>query len=512
MTILYFYITCFTIYFTLLALQCLRRRRKVRDKYTAKYNNMCVIVYSHNDKETLEQLVKLLKAQDYPISCFSIYVILDNCTDDSEVLLNSELNINVFNIKNMDTVGKTQAYSILVEKLSQVQGLDAFVFLDAKYYIRHDFLTDVNFFLQKHSVLSTFVEPIISQKLNTIEKIKFVYQKYITEFVSTMRAKMGLSNILNTNAFAIKKSVLDKLGFISVGDINTELEYSLNISAKGEQIFFTPELRSYSDYTNFMPQYPSMNKRFDLFGQHIKQFDFRRFNHVELIFSLIAPNWLFILSAYAILGYHIFFNDFLVDFKTVFAQFAILIISVFAGTLSAKIRNDEICYLLAYPIYSIGRLIYNFAPFIWIRALIKKITEPSTVEKMMVDVWVSDGKKNFPCKLELISNNGLSSVTFINMKNKKFTTRNDHLRMTDALNELTEKLSEYGLTLKICQCCKYYQANIDGTTNMVKGFCKYEFADRVPGDILPTTIWNTCEQYEPTNVVSLFESFNNNKK
>ena len=110
---------------------------------------------------------------------------------------------------------------------------------------------------------------------------------------------------------------------------------------------------------------------------------------------------------------------------------------------------------------------------------------------MMVDVWVSDGKKNFPCKLELISNNGLSSVTFINMKNKKFTTRNDHLRMTDALNELTEKLSEYGLTLKICQCCKYYQANIDGTTNMVKGFCKYEFADRVPGDILPTTIWNT---------------------
>ena len=60
MTILYFYITCFTIYLAVLALQSLRRQKKVRDKYTAKYHNMCVIVYSHNNKETLEQLVKLL--------------------------------------------------------------------------------------------------------------------------------------------------------------------------------------------------------------------------------------------------------------------------------------------------------------------------------------------------------------------------------------------------------------------------------------------------------------------
>ena len=126
---------------------------------------------------------------------------------------------------------------------------------------------------------------------------------------------------------------------------------------------------------------------------------------------------------------------------------------------------------------------------------------------MLVDVWVSDGKKDFPCKLELISTNGLSSVTFINMKGKKFTTKNNHLRITDALQELSAKLSEHGLSLKICQGCKYYQPNIDGSTNMIKGFCKYNFPDRVPGDILPTLLWNTCEKYENNNVVNLFDGF-----
>ena len=279
-------------------------------------------------------------------------------------------------------------------------------------------------------------------------------------------------------------------------------------TAKGEKIFFTPDLRSYSDYKNFLHQYPTMDTRFDLFWQHIKQFDFGRFDHLELISSLIAPNWLLSTIIYLSLACYTFFIMFL-DFKTILTQCAILIIAMFAGTISAKIRNDEIGYFLAYPLYSVGRLIYNFPFFIWARKLIKKATTPSTVEKMLVDVWVSDGKKNFPCKLELISNNGLSSVTFINMKNKKFRTKNNHLRMTDAIQELSTKLEEHGLSLKVCQCCKYFQPNVDGTTNMIKGFCKYNFAERVPGDILPTLIWNTCEQYEPLNVVSLFESFNN---
>ncbi len=506
MTILYFYITIFTIYFIFLALQTLRRRRKIRDKYTAKYHNMCVIVYSHNNKDTLEQMVKLLKSQDYPSSCYSVYVILDNCSDESEVLLASELNINVFNIKNMDTVGKTQAYSILVEKLSQVHGLDAYVFLDANYYIRHDFLSDVNFYLQKNSVISTYQEPIITRKLSFTEKIRFVYEKYIANFVEAMRSKMGLSNILNTKAFAIKKSVIDKVGYISVGDINTELKYTLDISLKGERVFSTPDLKSYSDYSNCVHQYPDISKRFELFCAYIKQFDFRRFDHVELICSLIAPNWLTVVLVYALLAYHSFHVYFIVDFKTILTQIVLLVISVFAGMITAKIRTSEFWYLCLYPANTLCRLVYNFPLFAWVRSLIKKASEPSTVEKMLVNVWVSDGKRNHPCQLELVSTSGLSSVTFINSRGKKFTTKNNHLRMTDALQELSNKLSEHGLVLKICQCCKYFQPNIDGSTNMVKGFCKYEFSDRVPGDVLQTLIWNTCEQYENLNIVNLFQN------
>ena len=76
--------------------------------------------------------------------------------------------------------------------------------------------------------------------------------------------------------------------------------------------------------------------------------------------------------------------------------------------------------------------------------------------------------------------------------------------MTDAIRELSEKLSDYGLSLKICQACRYFQPMVDGSTNMVKGTCQCKFEGRVEGDIIPTLVWNTCPKFEEQNVINLF--------
>ncbi len=122
---------------------------------------------------------------------------------------------------------------------------------------------------------------------------------------------------------------------------------------------------------------------------------------------------------------------------------------------------------------------------------------------MTTNVIVTDGKNEHQCQLELISIDGMAKITFIN-KGKKYTTKNTHLRMTDAMREISSKLNDKGLTLKACQNCKFFQSLADGTTNMVKGTCNCQFAGRVQGDIIPTLIWNTCPKFEEQNVVPLF--------
>ena len=136
--------------------------------------------------------------------------------------------------------------------------------------------------------------------------------------------------------------------------------------------------------------------------------------------------------------------------------------------MNVKLYAKEHLYLFAYPIYSIGHIIKNFPPIRGTRRLINKRHHKHNVEKMVTNIIVTDGKKDFQCQLELISDDGLARVKFIN-KGKTYITKNNHLRMVDAIRELTEKLDDYGLSLKICQCCKYFQPIVDGSTNMIKG-------------------------------------------
>ena len=85
MTLLYLYITFFTIYFILLAITSMNPGRKVRDKYTSKDSNLCVVVYATGNTDTLENLIKQLKNQNYPKQNYTIYTILDKCENVSEV-------------------------------------------------------------------------------------------------------------------------------------------------------------------------------------------------------------------------------------------------------------------------------------------------------------------------------------------------------------------------------------------------------------------------------------------
>ena len=502
MPILYIYITIFTVYFIVLALASLKNSRKIRDKYTPKDSNICVVVYASGKANTLENLLKQLKAQTYPKQKYTIYAILDRYEKESDVTLQSDLNINVININNMEPIGKSQAYSILAEKLVDAQNLDAYVFLDAKNYVDSDFLINVNYYLTKYDVFMPMINYLAeNDNLTFIENIRATYSRYCSKFLFATRTKLGLTNLINTNSFVIKREVLNKMESFEFQDKVAEIKYTLKLAQEGIQVAFIDELPIYTSIQNYDSRVPSLSKRINLFWNNITHAE--NFRTREYLCSLIQPNWLVCVLGYVLLLRHAYIFPFIVGYTAILITFIILALAFCISLMSAKLYVKEHFYLFAYSIYSIGHIIKNLPPIRFCRNLINKATHKHLVDKMVTNVIVTDGRKDFQCQLELISDNGLAKVKFIN-KNKTYITKNNHLRMVDAIKELSEKLDDYGLSLKICQRCKYFQPLIDGSTNMVKGCCKCQFQGRVEGDIIPTLVWNTCPKFEEQNIVSLF--------
>ena len=83
--ILYLYVILYTIYFAILSIRNLKDNQfYIQRKYSRHDDvkrNFAVIIYSHNHKDCLWQLIEQIKMQDYPLANFRVYAILDDCND-----------------------------------------------------------------------------------------------------------------------------------------------------------------------------------------------------------------------------------------------------------------------------------------------------------------------------------------------------------------------------------------------------------------------------------------------
>ena len=270
--ILYIYAALYSLYFLALAIRNLNDKPfKIEKKYSqfAEKENLAVIIYARNNRVTLENLIKELKMQDYPIDNFRVFVILDNCTDGSEQLFVNEVFVNVINIKDVGTVGKDQAVSMLVERLSKDESISSYVFMDADRSIPANFLTSVNSALITNNALNGETL-MLTDNLGPVDKIKAAYQKYHMNFLRKARSLFKLAANIDSGVFVIKKSIVDQLGCVDFKDVNSELKYSVLLSKIKCPCVYNPNIQTYVDTANYEFKYPRLSCRLNLFKDCFK--------------------------------------------------------------------------------------------------------------------------------------------------------------------------------------------------------------------------------------------------
>lgn len=501
--LLYVYIAVYSIYFLALSLRNLKDKPfKIEKRYSLyeDKDNLAVIIYSHNNKDTLEALIEQIKQQNYPIDGLKVFAILDNCNDGSEMIFDSNRFVNVINY-DKQTLGKDQAISLLLEQLTHDEWIDSYVFIDANRSIPNDFLATVNSALIRNSVLSGETL-MLTENLDIVDKIKAVYQKYHMNFIRQARSLFGLAAQADSGVFIIKKNIVDQIGAVDFKDIDSELKYSLLLSKIGCRCTYNPNIQTFVNAEGYIFRRPRLSKRLKLFVQCLKELRTTNFVFIEHVFSLINPNFWFVILAYLAIMKHSYKYYFFVDFNVVLFTFIVLISGFVISLINSKLTKTEILLLFSYPIYSVGHIIKNFPP---VRNLIAKITEGNVKEqdKLAIDVVVYTGKVDLPCKLEFISEKDAYKVKFI-FKNKKYTT-SGHLRMIDALQELKSKLEDYGFVIKICSCCSHFTSYNDGSANMLKGYCGCDYPSPSIKEAKTTLIWNSCSKFTPSKLNNLIE-------
>lgn len=201
----------FTLYYFVIGINGLWRRKE--KKILTPEKTFAIIVAAHNESAVIGQLVENLKALDYPKSLYDIFVIADNCNDDTAKIATDKGAI-VHERFNDKEKGKGFAMEWMFDRLFKMERkYDAVAIFDADNLVDKRFLLEMNNRLCKGDKL---IQGYLDSKnpydtwISGTFSIAFWVIDHIWHLAKT---NIGLSSVLGGTGMVITTDVLKKNGW-----------------------------------------------------------------------------------------------------------------------------------------------------------------------------------------------------------------------------------------------------------------------------------------------------------
>jgi len=466
---------------------------KLRYKYSpAKFNqNFNVVIYSHNSAEAVVELLENLKKQDYPLDKIKINIILDNCTDNSSNLLEILGGAKIWRISTpQKPIGRNAAFEWFLDKTLATENTNAFVFLDAKNRINPYLLNNINNAIGEFPVVIGRIRHQVNNAILSV--IIDLYEKLNYNINLKGRSMAGLSNFVSTEILAIRQDILEKVRFINIPNQNTEMLYSMLLSKAKIPVIYSDEVGVFRRDNSTLKSF--IHEKHIEFLEKLKTFKYginllkssACIKSKELTASLLYPNDAIIFLLFCSLIAISCKDEFILGSTLPHYLLSFSLVTTMYTIILAKLSWLDIVLwpakIITSPLFFLGMNINGFKfdfkkpafkfPNLGFKIKMPTFKLPSLAKKKpqnTTNVFITNGTRDIPCELELENKDGL--YTSILWFNNKKTCSNQFLRAADSLSELSEKLFNRGLVLKVCQNCGYFEATQDGKHDFINGSC-----------------------------------------
>ena len=453
---------------------------------------ICVIIWASAKEKNLEKLLSVLNNQTYSKDNYEVHVVYQKEENDTTAAKDYMLGAQIHNIQNPDYFSKDKAVNLLVQKMIEEQSFDAYVFLGANRMVGEKYLENINKSLATSCVL-------VGSKVCTNETKQFAkevkyliisaYLKYVNRTNSIVRSLFGLPFFIDGENLVMSADVLEKIGYVGIEDKDSELEFSLDLAANDIKSIYTPYIITAQDVKNYDFSSPTLKNKFFLYAHYFPYLIFKSSSFKEFMLFLLKPNSLIVVLGYLLLLMLAIYMPNHVAQKAVVFLGIFLFFNFIISIYSSKIKFSEMFWLSFYPVCLAWQKLKLLIKSLTMRSIMDNEYEEENVNSATINAVANNGKKDFVCKLDLVSEDGMRKVVF--REGNRFITSDSCIRMYDALADMTYKLKTRGMSLKICQNCQRFSISPDGTLDCLNGKCQIS-----QNEIL---VWNGCQFFYPNS-------------
>lgn len=238
---------------------------KLKDKplVEEKDHKFMAILPAHNEENVIGNLIESLKKQDYPANLIDIYVIADNCTDNT-VKIAKEAGAIVLERKEDDPKKRTKGAALqwfLKQKIEENADYDAFCVFDADNIVDKGFFTAMNKKLCQGEEVVQGYRDIKNPTDNWITSGYALFYWTMHRFYHLARYNLGLSPMLNGTGFMVKFDIIKEIGGWKTVTLTEDIEFSLQRIIKGKKLGWATDAIVYDEQPTGFKQSWSQRSR-----------------------------------------------------------------------------------------------------------------------------------------------------------------------------------------------------------------------------------------------------------
>lgn len=334
-------------------------------------HRFAMVVAAHNEEKVVSEIVDSLKDLDYDKDKYDIFVIADNCTDDTAKIAR-EHGADVHERFSDKDKGKGYALNWMFERIFKMdKEYDAICVFDADNIVHKNFLNEMNVkFNQGFKAVQGYIDTknpndswITASYAISFWCLNKVYQ--------AARSNLGLSNQISGTGFAVSTEIIKEYGW-SATCLAEDMEFTMQLVLNGISVGYAKEAIVYDEKpltlsqsvkqrTRWMQGHADVASRFipRLFKKAVKENDVLAFDCIVyllqptlLIMLLIITVVSFIKLFYPPLGMWFLTNLAIPPYLWNLVMLVQFLLTPFILWVEGKLTKKMIIYYIPYLVYT----------------------------------------------------------------------------------------------------------------------------------------------------------------
>jgi cellulose synthase/poly-beta-1,6-N-acetylglucosamine synthase-like glycosyltransferase len=185
-----------------------RRKPPLKDPVT----RFAVLVAAYNEAHVISDVLDSLARQEYPLELFDVYVVADNCTDDTANVARGHGAI-VYEREDAVLTGKGHAIGWLLARIKSAgKPYDMMAMFDADNLVSANFLREVDRYAQAgHRAVQGYLD--MKNPGDTWISLSYaIGYWYTNRFWDLARSNIGLASMLGGTGSCMAMSLVEEIG------------------------------------------------------------------------------------------------------------------------------------------------------------------------------------------------------------------------------------------------------------------------------------------------------------